>query len=555
MGDGGLLPTILHVAGAVALLLWAVRLVRTGVERAFMVALRRWLRLGAARPPLAAATGAAVALAMQSATAVGLLAASFASAGTIAAPAALAILLGADVGSALAVQVLMFGAGWAVPVLFVVGVTLFMRARGRTGRQVGRILTGLGLILAALAMIGAATAPLSGSPAVRSALGYLGGDLPTAFLLGALVAWALHSSIAAVLMVATFAAEGALPGPVALALVLGANLGGSLVAFGLTLGTPVEGRRVVMGNLLLRGGGAAAALAAMLAGLVAPGYFAASPHAQALVAHFAFNAAVLVLGLPLARPLMALLARLMPDASAAATPERPSALDPAALADPPQALACAAREILRMGEEVEAMLRPILRLYRGWDDALAETIAARESTVDRMHFAIKLYLARIGAGHGAGAGLARGMELAALAHEIESAGDAISRGMLGLARRMSEEQLSFSERGWQEIADFHDRVLTNAQRALNVLMTLSPDDARALVAEKERVREVERALQRAHLERLQEGQAQSVETSNIHQETLRSLKQVNTAFSMVAYPILEESGELLSSRLAGRAAG
>lgn len=555
LGGNGLLVTILHVAGAVALLIWSVRLVRTGVQRAFLVALRRWLRLGADRPPLAAATGLAVALAMQSATAVALLAAGFTAAGTIAPPAALAMLLGADLGSAMAVRILMFGAGWAVPVLLLAGVSLFMRAHARTARQVGRILTGLGLVLLALGLIAGATEPLRDSPAVAAAMRYLGGDLPAAFALGAAVAWALHSSVAAVLLVAALAVEGALPGPVALALVLGANLGGSLVAFGLTLGAAVEARRVVMGNLVLRGGGAALALAAMVHGLLPAGLFGTAAGTQALMAHLAFNACVLVAGLPLARPLLSLLARLMPPGAALAAPDRPSALDPAALADPPRALACAAREVLRMGEEVEAMLRPVLRLYRQWDDALAETIAARERTVDQMHFAVKLYLARLAAQQAAGEGAARGMELAALAHEIEAAGDAISRGMLALARRMSDEQLSFSDRGWQEIADFHDRVLTNAQRALNVLMTLSPDDARALVAEKERVREVERALQRAHLERLQQGQPQSVETSNIHQETLRSLKQVNTAFSMVAYPILEGSGELLSSRLTGRAMG
>jgi len=115
---------------------------------------------------------------------------------------------------------------------------------------------------------------------------------------------------------------------------------------------------------------------------------------------------------------------------------------------------------------------------------------------------------------------------------------------------MNNENLAFSESGWKELADFHDCVLSNAQAALNVLMTLNPDAARALVEEKERVRDVEQALQRSHLERLRQGRVESIDTSNIHQETLRALKQVNTAFTMVAYPILSETGDLLSSRLA-----
>jgi phosphate:Na+ symporter len=125
--------------------------------------------------------------------------------------------------------------------------------------------------------------------------------------------------------------------------------------------------------------------------------------------------------------------------------------------------------------------------------------------------------------------------------------------MVGLARRLSTEGVQFSRPGWEEICDFHDRVLANAQRALGVMMTQHPDEARELVAEKDIIRDIEQHLQRAHLGRLREGLAESIETSNIHQETLRALKQVNTAFTMVAYPILTETGDLLSSRMSRRA--
>jgi phosphate:Na+ symporter len=126
----------------------------------------------------------------------------------------------------------------------------------------------------------------------------------------------------------------------------------------------------------------------------------------------------------------------------------------------------------------------------------------------------------------------------------------IARHMVHLARRLDAEGLTFSEQGTAQIGDFHDRVQANAQLALSVMMTSNPTEARELVAQKENVRTIEQNPQRQHLRRLQEGRFESIETSNIHQETLRALKFVNTAFSMVAYPILLESGDLLESRLA-----
>jgi phosphate:Na+ symporter len=361
----------------------------------------------------------------------------------------------------------------------------------------------------------------------------------------------------------TFAAQGLMPVPTAVAMVLGANLGGGLIAVGLTLGADTGARRMVWANLALRGGGALAALA--IIALLSPDWSAlgASPERQVINLHLLFNLAVAALGLPLVKPSLRAMALVLPDP---ATPppalDRQSALDPAALAEPDRALVCASREVLHMGEVVEAMLRPALRLQRDWDDGVAQAILDAESRLDRMHFDTKAYLARLGRTTPGDTDTdskatddeiaRRSAELVDLAAQFEAAGDAIARVMLGLAKKKQTEGLAFSDAGWQELVDFHDRVLANAQAALNVQMTQNPDAARALVAEKERVRDLEQALQRAHLDRLRQDNAASFATSNIHQELLRALKQINTAFTMVAYPILTESGDLLASRLSGR---
>jgi phosphate:Na+ symporter len=551
----GVVLFLLHVAGAAALLIWSVRLVRTGVERAYSVPLRRWLRLGAGRPALAALAGAGVAVLLQSSTAVTMLVASFIAAGTMSAAVALAIVLGADVGSALVVQLLLLRADWLVPLLLLAGVTLFLRGTAKTARQTGRIVIGLALIFVSLGMIREATEPLRESAAVAAAMSYLGGDAVSAFLIGAVFAWAVQSSVAAVLLVVTFVAQGLMPVGVAAAVVLGANLGGSFIAWFLTLSAELDARRVVLANLALRGGGAVAAL--LMLGLILPWLplFGAGAVRQVLTLHLGFNLVVALVALPLCGAVLRGTTRLLRAPEAAAELSRQSALDTAALADPDRALACAAREVLHMGEEVEAMLRPAVRLLRTWDEPTAAAIRQKENAVDRMHFDIKLYLARLTRESAGDEVARRSVELADLAANLEAAGDAVSRVMLGLAARMNSESLKFSDTGWREVADFHDRVLSNAQAALNVLMTLNPDAARALVEEKEHVREVEHDLQRSHLERLRQGLVESIETSNIHQEMLRALKQVNTAFTMVAYPILSETGDLLASRLTRHEAG
>ncbi|MFO1174420.1 MAG: Na/Pi cotransporter family protein [Paracoccaceae bacterium] len=540
---------ILHIAGAAALLIWAVRLVRTGVERGWQVQLRRWLRRGAENRVVAAGAGTVAAVLLQSSTAVAILTANFVAAGTLAAAAGLAVLLGGDLGSAVVAQILLTRADWLVPVLLVSGVAIFQRSTTREWRMAGRVLIGLALTFEALAMIHDATVPLRDAPGLTAVMTYLGGDLLTAFAIGALFAWAVHSSVAAVLLFVTLASAQVLPVPAGAAMVLGANLGGAFIGYILTLGSEISARRVIMANFLVRGGGAVASLLALSFLHPSLDMLGATPARQVINLHLFFNLGLLILALPFTGPLMALAGRLIAPPAVTPTLDRVSALDPAALSNPERALACAAREILQMGEGVEAMLRSILPLYTVWDEGVAEAILRKDEMVDRMHLGTKLYLARLAPSEADEHLAQRGLDLAEMAVNLESAGNAIAHNMVPLAKRLDQAGVAFSETGAGEIADFHDRVLANAQAALNVLMTLNPDAARALVEEKDHVRDIEQGLQRSHLERLKQGLSESIETSNIHQETLRALKQVNTAFTQVAYPILSETGDLLSSRL------
>jgi phosphate:Na+ symporter len=542
----------LQIGGGAALLIWSVRLVRTGVERAFSARLRLWLRRSGQSRLLAALAGGGSAMALQSSTAVAILVANFVAAGAVPAAAGLAMVLGADLGSALVAKLLLARVPWLVSVLLLAGVVLFLRGRQKRVRQSGRILIGLGLIFASLDMLRAATEPLLDSAAAGAAMQYLARDTLTAFLIGAVFAWLVHSSVAAVLLFATLVTQGLMPLAAAVALILGANMGGATIAVMLTLAAQAEARRVVMANLVLRGGAAAAVLAVLTAVQPPLGWLGATPVAQAINLHIAFNLGLLLVCLPLV-PVAERLARHLVPQGAPSGLVHMTALDPAALDAPDRALSCATREVIRIGETVEAMLRPVPTLFEHWDEAAAQAVSDSAESVRKRHLDTKLYLAQLNRAGLDAERSQRAMDLSGIAAHFEAASDTIATSMLGLARRLHHEGVHFSRPGWEEICDFHDRVLANAQQALALMMSQHPDDARDLVAEKDTIRDIEARLQRAHLGRLREGLPESIETSNIHQETLRALKQVNTAFTMVAYPILTETGDLLSSRISGRA--
>jgi phosphate:Na+ symporter len=547
---------LLHLAGGVTLLLWAVRMVRTGVERSQEPMLRRILRESKGGRLRAAGVGAGIAVLLQSSTAVAILAAGFAGSGALTAATGLALMLGADLGSSLVVQILSFDLNWLVPLLLIGGGLLFFKGPTRELRQGGRILIGISLILISLTMIGEATAPLREAGFLPEIVGYLRGDVLTAFLIGAAFTWLVHSSVASILLVATFAAQGVVPVELGISLMLGANLGGGLIAVGLTRQSFVEARRIAIGNLIFRGLGALIALLSFHALDPVIGWLGPDAARQVVNLHLLFNAALLILCLPLTGLVAKLVEklvkpRLTPAELANPLAEAASALDQSVIGVPALALASATRELLRMGDIIERMLKPLMELYETGDPDKIKQAKKLEEAVDAAQSDIKLYLARID--YKGDDEARRGHELSNFAINLEHVGDAISKTLLKLAETRRDQKLQFSPEGWRELNELHHRVMANMQLALNVLVSKDRESARQLLEEKDAVGSAERESYGQHLRRLQTGAVESIETSNIHLETVRTLKTINSLFASVAYPILRDSGELLDSRLTGKA--
>jgi phosphate:Na+ symporter len=544
---------LLHLAGAVALLLFATRQVRTGVERAYGDVLRRKLRSILKNPLLAVGAGAALAICLQSATAVALIVGSFAGSGIVGGTAGLLAVLGADVGSSLVVKLLSFDLEVLTPICLVAGTGLFMATSRRDLLQLGRILIGIGLLILSLRLIGEASEPLRESRILPVIVNYLSGDPVTAFLLAAIMTWLFHSSVAAILLVVALATRGLVPAELGVVLVLGANLGGGIIAVVLSRAAPRKARAVPLGNLIMRGAGALIALTALI--LFAPplGQLGANAPAQLVNAHIGFNIVLAVIGMPLAG-LVYRLAERLTDINAAEKSDdlaatEISALSEAALDTPSQALANATREVVRVCETVEIMLARIMELYEAADDRDIEALAALDDRVDRKHAAIKLYLAKVTSRPLTDDQARRCQELIGACVKLEQVGDIIVRNMLAHVRKKMERGVEFTPEGWRELASFHAAVLANARLAFNVLVSRDAATARQLVEEKDQLRDVEKAISTSHFARLREGTVKSLETSTIHLDTIRDLKQINSLLAAMAYPVLEEQGLLRGSRL------
>ena len=541
--------TILNVLGSVCLLLWGVRMVRTGLTRAFGATLRRAIGACSRNRFTAFAGGLAITGVLQSSTATALLLSSFAGRGLIPLSIALAVMLGADVGTTIAAQILSFDLGWVSPLLIGAGVIAFLSTDSDKLHHLGRVAIGLGLMLLSLKLLGAATEPLRSAPAFMAALQGLQDEYVIAAVLATLATWFVHSSLSIVLLIMSLTGSGLIEPKLALALVIGANIGGALAPYMAQAGAEVEARRVPLANLITRGIVSIALLPFLGPVLQAMTWLDPSTARLAVNFHTAFNIATAILFLPLIDVIARICRRLLPDRPVTDDPGKPRHLDPNVLDSPAEALGCALRETLNLGDKVADMLRQTIEVFGRNDSKAVKAIEAADDSVDRLYEAIKLYLIQTSRNELGEEDGKRYVEILTFTTNLEHVGDIIDKNLMELAAKKIRNRYAFSSEGMAELRAIHSQVLDNLRLALNVFTTRDITLARRLVAEKTAMREAEARANDSHYARLREGRPESIETSSIHMDVIRDLKRINGHLTTVAYPILEAAGELADSRL------
>jgi phosphate:Na+ symporter len=540
---------LLNLLAAIALLVWGTHIVRTGVLRVFGESLRQVLARSFANRFTSVLAGVGVTSLVQSSTATCLIVASFVGTGLVGTAAGLAVMLGADVGTAVMALVFSFDLSWLSPLLIFVGVVMFISRQNTAVGHVGRVLIGLGLITLALQLIVGATRPLTASPAVRALLSALPSEIALDIFVGAVLSVLSYSSLAIVLLTATLASQGMLPTTVALGLVLGANVGSGLLAVLVTGSGKPELRRLPLGNLVFKALGALLAIPFLGEAHLQLQLYVPEVHQQVVIFHLVFNVVLAALFIGLIGPVARLVERVLPRPAPGGLGERPRHLDPVALATPSLAISCAAREALHQADVVETMLRGVLTVLRENDLELAERLRKMDDTVDELYSAIKFYLTQISREALSEREGRRWTDIVSFTINMEQIGDTIERVLQDIEDKKIRKNRRFSDAGMAEICHLHERLMSNLRLGMSVFLDSHVRDAQKLLEEKARFRDLEHEYAANHIGRLQDNTAQSIETSSLHLDLISELKRINSHICSIAYPILESAGALSATRL------
>ena len=540
---------LLNLLAAIALLVWGTQLVRTGIVRVFGASLRNILSKSVNNRLTAMASGVGVTALVQSSTATALIVASFVGQGLMSLPSALAVMLGADIGTSLMALVFSRDLSWLSPLFIFIGVVLFIARQATTVGRIGRILIGLGLMLLALQLVTQSTNVLTQAPAIKALLGSLSSDRMLEITVGAVLSILSYSSLALVLLTATLASTGVVPIDVALGLVLGANLGSGLLAVLTTLSANVETRQVPIGNLVFKiiGLMVVAPFISVWLDNVRP--WVSEVAALVVLFHLTFNIVVGLLFIGLTQVVARRVEKWLPKLEKSTVAGRQRHLDLSALETPSLAISCAVREAMHQADVVETMLLGVYGVIKNNDLQLAQALQKMDDTVDELYSDIKYYLTKIsrealseGEGH-------RWTDIISFTINMEQIGDIIERVLEDVENKKIKPGREFSEAGMAEITDLHGRLVDNLRLGMSVFLDGNVRDARKLLEEKTRFRDLEREYAATHLERLAVNTPQSMDTSSLHIDLISDLKRINSHICSIAYPILDSAGVLAPNRL------
>lgn len=530
----------LTLMSGVLLLLYGIKTVSDGLQSVAGPRIRSLLRSLTSNRLSAVGAGALITGLIQSSSATSVMLVGFVSAGLMSFRQTLAVILGADIGATLTVQLIAFHIYDYAVIMAGMGIGLMLFSHRYLYRNIGQGLLGFGFMFLAIRIMSDSMSPLHQSDLFKQVLIALVGSPVGGILLSAVFTALIHSSAATIGIALALSGNGMIPLDAAVHIVLGANIGTCSTALMASLRSPAEARRVAWAHVLFKTIGVAVFLPFLPKFFELLRSFDADVSRQIANAHTLFNAAIAVIFLPFLATFGKLVTRLVPEK----TEEKrfgPMYLDEHVLSTPALALGQAAREVLRTSDIVRGMLNESMKAFQTDDTMFIASIKDKDNMVDTLDRQIRLYLTRLSLSSLSESQSRRAVALLEITRDLENIGDIIDRNIMPLAEKRISKGLVFSQEGMDEVAGFHRRLLENFDMAVSAFAGNDPDLAARVLRNKEEIGILERELVQAHLERLRKGLRESIETSHIHLDVIGNFARINALITHIVYPILEQS--------------
>jgi len=485
------------------------------------------------------AVGALSTVILQSSSATTVMLVSFTSVGLISVLQSLSLILGADIGTTITVQLIALKIYDYALLLVTLGFLMTLMNKDTRGYRIGGVILAFGFIFFGMSVMSQAVSPLKNHPQATHLLMSLGDKPIWGIIVSALFTGIIQSSAATLGLVLTLSLQGLIVDlSTAIPLILGANIGTCATALLASLSANTEGKKVAWGHTVFKITGVV-----IMFPFIRPVADVFSHTSGDITRHIAnihtfFNVGMAFLFIPFIKIYDKFLQMLLPQSEPAPKAFAPRYLEPSLLQSPDLALGQATREILRMADIVFDMVKNTMTVYRNNDEDLYRQLVSQDDKVDLLEESITPYLTKLSQKELNSQQGDREIALLFIASELEQIGDLVSKKLMVYARKKIDEPYYFSDEGFDEISQFHAEVVTTLQMTINAFASWDRTLAEKVIERRKRLSLEENRLHRAHIDRLHKGLKETLDTSAIHMDLISDLNRINLHASKIAYAVL-----------------
>ncbi|MDQ7798808.1 MAG: Na/Pi cotransporter family protein [Candidatus Edwardsbacteria bacterium] len=532
------LISLLGAVGGLVLFLFGIRFCSRGLQKAAGTKLKQMLWSLTDNRFKGLGVGILVTAIVQSSTATTVMLVSLTNAGLISLSQVLGVILGADIGTTITVQLIAFKLSDYCLALVVAGFLAMMLAGKRPWRYYPQIVFGFGLIFFGMKLTADSLLPLKSMPWFLALFAGMGSLPLLGVLIGVMFTLLVRSSAVTIGIMLTLAFQDLIALPAAMPIIIGANIGTCGAALMAAWGGNQESIKVAWGHTIFKVLAGIAALIFIAPFIALVQRFGGDAARQIANAHTIFNVLASLLFLPWLKPFGKFLNRMIPMVSPEQKTFAPKYLDDRALETPSLAIGQVSQELLRMADLVRDMLVRSCEVLEKNDISLRNQLVADDDKVDLLEEAITPFVVKITQEDLSGDQSSRGVELLYIVNDIENIGDVISKNIMGHAAKKIEQHLAFSEEGLAEIRSLYRETLATLDLAIGALASGDLELARNAHNRKDQVLALEKELYKKHLGRLQAGFKESRETSTMHLDLLSDFERINFHASQIGAALL-----------------
>ncbi len=532
---------LINLIAGICLLLFGVELVGDELQGFASGKFRHFLSTFTSNPLKGALAGMGVTALVQSSTVTSVILVTFVNAGVMTLRQSIGVILGADIGGTFTVQLIAFRVFDYALLLVAIGLICKFTSRGQSVQFIGNFILGIGFIFFSIQLMSQSFKPLGQNELFQQVLSALSKAPLYGIILAAAFTALVHSSAVTIGIAIALSMNQIITLPEAMPIILGANVGTCATAMITAMGTSPDAKRIATVNVIVKTAGVLLIypFMAKYAELIRWGT-GGDIARQIANAHTLYNVLIATLFLPFTGVLARLTRSMIHDQDTGDGIFKAKYLDENLLSNPTLALGESVRESLRMMDISEKMLGNTIHAFEKSDELLIRDISKEDDKLDYLEHSIKIYITdMMPIRHLTPEQSRRQIMVLSVVMNLENIGDIIDKNLMDLAMKRLRLGVHFSEAGWREIQQLHKQVLDNFEMVVTAYATQDSDLARKVIEHKQEISQLERSLRQAHIERLQKGLKESIETSEIHLDILTHLKRVNSHVTSIAYTVAE----------------